>query len=467
MGALLTVVGITLGVAVWQLAGETAAEYVAKYVVDQDDLGASTQDPTLEPGARSNGADLAISASASGEIAPVLLANTASRVSDSTVAAPQHAVPAQLETVEVAAVEPAATAPMTVQDQTVSGAQTGDDPLLSLIGDTPYRRSDGTVFMPIAAQRVFGFRTVIGERLTVPQTVELPGRVKTNPSTAHMIQSAQDGFVEAPVGGYPFEGQRVTRGQILGYLKPALSTLEEADYATRVQELVNEIDLTRKRMARLEEVLMVRYRASRIEQMRIEIDGLRRRLSILRDTVERPIELRAQTDGIISVINASPGQFLHAGHTIFEIVDPSRLWVTASAFDPEIRDRLIDASAVSVDGRKIALKFVGGGLALESQALPMQFEVLDGPDDLNVGLPVTVVIRLQGPSISGLRVPRASVTRTSDGRSLVWERRSAESFVAHHVSPQPIDSESVLITSGFGTSARIVTKGVATLGQVQ
>ena len=75
-----------------------------------------------------------------------------------------------------------------------SGSLDADDPLLSLIGDTPYRRPDGTVFMPIAAQRVFGFRTVIGERLTVPQTAELPGRVKTNPSTAHMIQSAQDGF---------------------------------------------------------------------------------------------------------------------------------------------------------------------------------------------------------------------------------------------------------------------------------
>jgi len=484
MGAVLTVIAITLAIAVWDLTGETAAEYVAKYIVDQDDLGASTREPASlstaasEPAPRSQGPMLAGPASAGPaevvpvQVVPVLL--TAAQATSQATSSPAPseeaagggrsnrlapAAAAASTASAPAASVPAASAPVAPAPV---GSEEVSDPLLSLIGDTPHRRPDGTVFMPIAAQRVFGFRTVIGQRVSVPATVELPGRIVTNPSTAHLIQSAQEGFVEVPDGGFPYPGQQVRRGQLLASLKPALTVVEQSQIDARIQELINEIDLTR-----LEEVLMVRYRASRIEQMRVETEGLRRQLAVLRASIERPIELRAQTDGVVSRVNVAAGQFVDSGHTIFEIVDPTRLWVSASAFEAGIQDRLVEASAVTVDGRRLALRFVGGGLALRHQALPLHFEIVGPNADLTIDTPVTVVVQMEGPAVTGLRVPRASVTRTSDGRELIWERRSAESFVAHHVSARPIDAQSVLVTSPVGSSARIVTAGVATLGQVQ
>ena len=472
MATVLTILGITLAVAAWDLTGETAAEYVAKYIVDQDELGASTSEPlSLEsqdtPVTVAAPSGHSASSLRRGEAvpAPVLM----SSITDAPKArnlAPHPIVSGRItpasqtsplvETKSASVVEPVAT----LSTEEV-------DPLLSLIGDTPHRRPDGTVFMPIAAQRVFGLRTVIGERVTVPQSVELPGRIITNPSSAHLIQTSQDGFVLATQDGFPFAGQKVRRGQLMARLSPSLTTIEKAEFDARIQELTNEIDLKRKQMARLEEVVMVRYRTSRIEQMRVEIEGLRRQLSVLRDGVERPIELRAQTDGVVSHVKAAAGQFVHAGHTLFEIIDPARLWVSASAFESGIQERLISASAVTVDGRRMSLEFVGGGLELQHQALPLHFEIVGSSVGLSVDTPVTVVVQLSGAAEIGLRVPRDSVTRTSDGRELVWERRSAETFVAHHVTAKAIDAEHVLVTSPIGGSARIVTSGVSTLGQVQ
>jgi hypothetical protein len=472
MGTVLTILGITLAVAAWDLTGETAAEYVAKYIVDQEDLGASTSEPvSLENQVVAATTDVRsgenASSSGRGEAvpAPVLMS--------SLTEAPKVRIPRPPLAIEgritpISQTSPIAeTAPAPVTEPVAELTPEEVDPLLSLIGDTPHRRPDGTVFMPIAAQRVFGLRTVIGERVTVPQSIELPGRIITNPSSAHLIQTAEDGFVSATQDGFPYAGQKVRRGQLMARLTPALTTIEKAEYDARIQELTNEIDLKRKQMARLEEVVMVRYRTSRIEQMRVEIEGLRRQLAVLRDGVERPIELRAQTDGVVSHVKAAAGQFVHAGHTLFEIIDPSRLWVSASAFEPDVQERLISASAVTVGGHRMALEFVGGGLELQHQALPLHFEIVGSSVGLSVDTPVTVVVQLSGAAEVGLRIPRDSVTRTSDGRELVWERRSAESFVAHHVTAKAIDAEHVLVTSPIGGSARIVTSGVATLGQVQ
>lgn len=482
MGTFLTVIAITLAAAGLKLTGETTAEYFAKYVVDQDDLGASTEEPAslsqtpAAPG-EAVAAQQAVAARqspatpVSATPVPVLLA--AARIEAPSAPSGPAAGAARLTPASAPATMPAepATPPTAGKRPQASAVPEASaevtDPLLSLVSDTPHRRPDGTVFMPIAAQHVFGLRTVIGRRVAVPATVELPGRIVTNPSSAHLIQSSEEGFVEVAEGGFPFAGQRVRRGELLAYLRPSLSTLERAQIDNQIQELVNEIDLARKRMARLEEVLMVRYRANRIEQMRVQVEGMRRQVEVLRASVERPIELRAHTDGVVSRVSAASGQFVHPGSTIFEIVDPSRLWVSASAFDSDIQERIVSASAVTPDGRRLDLQFIGGGLSLRQQALPLHFEIVRTPGGLTVDTPVSVVVQLEGKAATGLQVPRGSVTRNSDGRELIWERRSAEGFVAHHVSVTPIDADSVLVTSPVSGTMRIVTNGVATLGQVQ
>ncbi|MBT5265576.1 MAG: biotin/lipoyl-binding protein [Rhodospirillaceae bacterium] len=470
-------VAATVVVGAWELAGETAAEYFAKYTVDQSDLGASvnepvilrdTSTPIIEKAVDDGTAALAIASH------PILFSATTGPIATATnrTAATLHETEKQVATQSDAqggsqdGSQGDDTIVTTHQD-TETAVSEIPDPLLSLIGDTPHRRPDGTVFMPIAAQRVFGLRTVLADRLSIPKTSEFPGHVVPNPSTGHLAQLAQEGFIEVAEGGFPFIGQRVRRGDLLAYLKPTLDTLGQAQMTEQIQNLANKIELARKRMARLEEVLFVRYRASKIEQIRVEIMGLRRQLAILEGSVFDRVPIRAKTDGIVSHVSVAAGQYVDAGETLFEIVDPTRLWVKASAFEIGIAEKISSATAVTADGTPLSLRFVGGGLSLQNQAIPLQFEVLDPPAGLTVDTPVTVVVRGRRVMMTGVRVPRESVVRTSDGLRLVWERRSAESFVPHHVSAVPIDADSILVTSRLSHRLRVVTRGAGVLSQVQ
>ena len=178
-------------------------------------------------------------------------------------------------------------------------------------------------------------------------------------------------------------------------------------------------------------------------------------------------ELRAKTDGIVSRVEAQVGEYVQQGQTIFEIIDPTRLWVEATAFELYQARQVLDASAFTADGRRLELRFIGGGLKMLNQAMPLRFEIINPVPDLSVDNPVSVVVRSQIGEVVGVKIPRSALLRGTDGRQIVWERLTAERFVGHHVSSQPIDAEHVLITDGLPARVRVVVEGAAALDQIR
>ena len=478
MGAIFLIVVVVVGAAAWELTSETAGEFFAMYLIEPIDFGASSR---VSP----NYAAQPPQAIIEGDAVNVLLAAVApNQTVDGAVtmsvgiagvnltAAEQSpstdlAAPARDASQEVSAMSPEIPEATGFDSASESEGDFAAASILALIGDTPHRQLDGSVFIPISTQWVFGLRTVLGERARAPLTAELPGRIVINPGSATLVQVSNEGFIESISGGYPFVGQAVKRGQLLAYLRPVNDHLEQAQHQERIQQLINEIDLDRKRMARLEEVIYVRYRGSKIEALRVEIRGLQRQLEILQNALDVRYELRAKTDGIVSRVEAQIGEYMHQGETVFEVVDPTRLWVEANAFDLDSVAEIDSASAFTVDGRVIKLRFIGGGLRLSQQATPLRFEIVDVPPDLTVDNPVTVVISNHATMVEGVKIPRRSIQRTSDGRQIVWVRRSAERFVAHHISARSIDSDTMLVTSGLAPGVRVVTTGAAVLDQVR
>ena len=309
---------------------------------------------------------------------------------------------------------------------------------------------------------------MVGELSTVPLGVELPGRVIANPSSSVLVQAAYRGTIQTVDGNYPFVGQQVSRGQLLATLKPVNSHLDEARVRERITELTNEIELDRKRMAMLNEVVYVRYRINKIEEVRTEIQGLIRRLKVLEDSLTQSYELRAQTDGVVSEVAVSAGQHVLEGATLFRVVDPSRLWVEASGYQQGLQDSVQSATALTIEGSKIDLNFVGGGLSLSNQAIPLLFDIVStNADSLSVGKPVTVFVQSDNSKIEGVRVPRTSLVRGTDGSMLIWKKVAAELFLKTRVSVTPIDAESVLITGDLSPKDRIVSAGVGLLAQIR
>jgi membrane fusion protein, heavy metal efflux system len=322
MFGIMAVLVIALGAATWELTTEIGGEYFAMYVVESTDFGASKRDPStlnaLMPSenerqiVEGNGAAVLLAA-VSGDQAAAVGQDFISAREPALVTTPTAATTEPKAPVAVLSEPPASSAKPTMAPAENLDAES----LMALIGDTPHRRLNGTVFLPVAAQRVFGMRTVLGERARVPVVSEFPGRIVQSPASNSLIQVREDGYIEASGDRFPFVGQSVKKVQLLGYLRPAFDHIEEAMVQEKVQTLIGNINLARKRMARLEEVVYVRYRTGKIEAIRVEIEGFKERLKTLQNSLVERDELRARTDGVISKIDAHVGQFVHVGDTVF------------------------------------------------------------------------------------------------------------------------------------------------------
>jgi hypothetical protein len=337
---------------------------------------------------------------------------------------------------------------------------------LDLLRDTPHRRPDGTAFLPMSTQRVFSLRWKVGRSADVAMAYEIPGHVITDPSTGTTVNASLAGIIGANQGTFPYLGMRVRRGDLLAYLQPTVTVSERAQIEARIQQLSNQISLSEKQMERLGDVLFVRYRTNKIEALKVQIDGYRRELVSLQTALDRRESLRSTADGVISKVNAVVGGTVSQGQIVFEIVDPDALWVEAAAYDPTIAEGVRSATAVTGDGRSFKLEFIGGGLTLSNQAIPLRFRVVGAHEGLSVGKPVTVIVQ-QDRVIAGIPVPASSVIRDADGRSIVWERTGAETFMPRQVRATRIAGNQMVVESGLSDGARVVTEGASLLNQIR
>jgi hypothetical protein len=339
--------------------------------------------------------------------------------------------------------------------------------LLALTGDTPTRRPDGSVFLPITLQRVIGMQTAITKVDRFAATQEIAGRIVTDRDVGTMIQATQAGVIEAVDGVVPRVGTPVTAGELLATQRPLIDAARQVDINAKIADLKSLIDMGEQRVDRLREVYLIRYRESKINAVEAEVDGYRRQLQIYEKLMTERVEIRAHSSGVISRVNFVAGQIVEPQTTLFEIVDPTRLWVEAASFDPALATDIASATAVTVDGRVLPLRFTGGGLMLQNQAVPLQFDILGDVGDLQVGKPVTVIVQRQHSRSDGIRLPRGAVLHDSTGETMVWERLSAEDFAARPVNVAPLDGTDVIVTSGLSANMRVVTQAAETLSQVR
>lgn len=476
------------------VVSEVSAEYIANYMANTEGQDYGINPPAKDSGAKPGGAPETRAATVlpqaanrpaatSSPILPVLMSRTegSSRFADERAAGGSYRV-ASLSNSVPASPTPAAAdavaavdAGQAVKDEKV--AQAADTPpviapqqqpraALDLLRDTPHRRPDGTAFLPMSTQRVFSLRWQTGRAGDVAMAYEIPGHVITDPSAGTTVNAPLPGIIEANAGSFPYLGMRVKRGDLLAYLQPTVAVSERAQIEARIQQLSNQISLAEKQMERLGDVLFVRYRTNKIEAMKVQIDGYRRELVSLQNALGRREALRATGDGVISNVAAVVGGTVSQGQVVFEIVDADTLWVEAAAYDPAIVQNIRSATATSRTGRSLKLDFIGGGMTLSNQAVPLRFRVVGAHEGVTVGTPVTVIVQ-QNRTISGIQVPSSSVIRDADGRSIVWERTGAETFMPRQVRATRIAGNQMVVESGLSDGARVVTEGASLLNQIR
>jgi hypothetical protein len=338
-------------------------------------------------------------------------------------------------------------------------------PVLAQPLDQPRRQPDGSVFVPKPTQRLLGVRATIVDRADAPVSLQLVGQVIADPNASGRVQAPQAGRVESPEGGFPALGSRVERGQTLAYVVPVLGAQERSGVQATLAELDSQIGIAQQRTQRLAG-LAGSVSTREIAEARAELDGLRARRAAVAEGLNGRLAVQATASGFISVAAALGGQIVDAREPLFEIVEPTRLWVEAVAYDGGMVADIAGARATTSAGLTLDLAFIGRGLALRQQAVPLQFRIVNASPGLSVGTPVTVTVQTNRRA-AGIVLPGEAVIRSAEGPPIVFEMTTAERFVPRPVRVQPLDGRNVLVLAGLDSGKRVVTEAASLIAQIR
>ncbi len=373
----------------------------------------------------------------------------------------------QIATVLVAACALLTGATASFDAQAGEGHDHGDAAPAATGGNSPKRQADGSVFLPKPTQRQLELRTVTVEEKSLPKTVELTGRVANDPNTGGKVQPTQAGRIEAGPRGLPQLGQTVRKGETLAVVRASTAAIERANQVAQTAELKANRDQARKRLARLEQ-LEGTVAQKDIDAARTDVDSLTQRLAAVSGSVSATEVLTAPVSGVIAAAHAMAGQVVNAGDVLFEIVDPARLVVQASAFDTALLGNIASATASPSAGTTVALRFVGAGRTLQEGAIPLQFNTVasKGAVALAVNQPVKVYVQTK-ETVLGFAVPTGAVVKNPSNQDIVWVHTGPEVFEARPIRMVALDGANVSVVNGLKAGDRVVTQGAPLVNQVR
>lgn len=340
-----------------------------------------------------------------------------------------------------------------------------DDGAALPMGETAQRLPDGALLVPKSVQRILAVRTIVTTVSAHAKTIELPGRVIPDPNASGLVQASVSGRLSPPPGGFPRLGTVVKGGDLLAFVTPPLQAIDISDMRQKGGELEQQIAIVEKRVARLQ-LLAPSGAASQVslDEAQLELKGLRERRASLDKVRGEPERLIAPVSGIVAAANAVAGQIAETNAIVFHIVDPSRLWIEALTFN--ILPDAQRATARTGEGRKLELSFQGAGLSDRSQAIPVHFAIEGQEKGLRVGQLVTV-LAATGEETKGVAVPRASILRSANGQTILFEHTAGERFDVRIVRVEPLDAERVVVLDGLGAGKRVVVQGAELLNQIR
>jgi len=340
-------------------------------------------------------------------------------------------------------------------------------PDVPALSDAPRRLQDGTVFAAKPTQRLLEVRTAAAEPQTIHPAVTLIGRVMADPNRSSIVQSIYGGRVVPGDDGIPRIGQSVRKGDLLIRIEPHLPIADRTTILEKVGEIEQLIAITDNKLRRLRPLAeRGAVPQGQVNDLESELEGLRARRETVRNSRTGFEELRASTDGIITAAKVAPGQVIQPQDVLFQIADPSSLWVEALAYDEIGLKQPEAATAMAPNGQQIALSFVGTSRALRQHASVVQFAIPEPPAGLNIGQPLNVMVQTGAP-VSGLVVPRNAVVRSGNGENIVWLHTEPERFEPRPVRVAPVDAARVIVAAGINEGEHVVVRGTDLINQIR
>ncbi|MEQ1647009.1 MAG: efflux RND transporter periplasmic adaptor subunit [Hyphomicrobiaceae bacterium] len=331
--------------------------------------------------------------------------------------------------------------------------------------DLPRRLPDGSVFLPKPTQRLLEVRTRYVQPETARRTLRLVGRVIANPNSSAIVQSAVEGRI-APVNGkFPQVGQAVKAGEVLAHVQPLLAAIDRSDVEQTAGNLDQLIALAQNKLDQYRKFATT-FSAEKIRTAEIEVDNLRQRRAALNKRQAGREDLIAPADGVIMSAQAQIGQIVSPKDVLFNIVQPSALWVEALAYDNIDVARLGAAQVVAHDHTSAALKFIGANPALAQHATVLKFDMSSSDSHFQMGRNVTVLVEM-GEQNTGIVLPRSAVVQAPNGQHVVFRHTEPERFEPKPVKFVEIDATRAMLTVGVEANEKIVVDAATLINQIR
>lgn len=329
------------------------------------------------------------------------------------------------------------------------------------------RLPDGSVNVPMLAQRRMGIRTQITAESEASSTIELAGRVVIDPNAGGRVQAAHGGSILAGPRGLPVAGQAVRKGDVLAYVQHHAEPFALANQQALRTELKSNRDLAAQRVQRLQSLEGTVPRKD-IEAAQAELQSLTAREKRIGASIGAREALVAPVSGVVARADVVLGQIVESKEVLFEVVDPARVLVEATTADAALPARLGDASLQGVAGVKLQL--LGAGRSFRDGVLPLTFRAAadkaGAPLPLAVGQPVTVLASLK-EQIKGFVLPAQAVVRNTANEPVVWIKSGAERYIPQPVQYRALNANTVIVTKGLGADNRVVVQGAPLIAQIR
>jgi RND family efflux transporter MFP subunit len=307
-----------------------------------------------------------------------------------------------------------------------------------------------------------GFATDFARAGSVQGSFEALGQVIPAAGRMARLAAPVAGVVEVSgVAEAPAPGQRVSRGQALAILTPALGEGGSALAKARAELREAEHEFERTRRLYAAEAIPLR----RHEEAEIRLTAAREALTAFgggnATLADGRIVIRAPINGVIAARTITPGSRVDAGTELFTIVDPSVVWLEAN----------VPAADAGRVGRGGAASFrvpgsdrvfttrerlsVGSIIDSVSRTVPVLYQVGNRDGALKVGMTAQVAIET-GQAVDGVVIP-ASAVLEENGQPVAYVQLDGEHFEKRNLTLGGSQGARVLVASGIKDGERVVT----------
>ncbi len=329
----------------------------------------------------------------------------------------------------------------------------------------PSRLPNDMVFMPKSVQHLLKLRTIKVKSEEMGEALTLNGHIIADPNTSGFVQAPLRGRLELAEQNIPNLGEKVQKGRVLAYLYPIPESVDRATQQAQIAELDSKVITFTRQLERLKK-LGQNVSRKEIDETEAELEGLIKRRKVLQASLNEALPLIAPVSGTVSTRNASAGQIVNAGDTLFSLLDPEKFWVEALIYDPLHTQHIVSATAVTKNEQSLELNFVGTGYQLRSHALPLHFRIKPPLPFLSVSQPVKVFIQMNH-TLKGMKVPVNSISKDDNNKSYLWLHQEAEFFKKVIIEAVELTNDFYLVVTGLRDGDRVVTDGASLLAQVR